>query len=124
MYSCIVVIHKPNKDIGYYGADVTGPVFKKIALKIYSNNMIIDKVSNKDPQLATIDNNYKRFYEASKVAHKIMPNVVGMTGMDAISLLENIGLKVKMIGIGKVKNQSLKKGEPIIKGSTVIIETS
>ena len=124
MYSCIVVIHKPNKEIGYYGADVTGPVFKKIALKIYSNKIIIDNVSNKDPKLATIDNNYKSFYEASKEVHKTMPNVVGMTGMDAISLLENIGLKVKMIGIGKVKNQSVKKGEQIIKGSTVIIETS
>jgi cell division protein FtsI (penicillin-binding protein 3) len=32
-YSCIVVIHDPDKNIGYYGADVSGPVFKKIAQK-------------------------------------------------------------------------------------------
>ena len=30
-YSCIVVIHEPDKSVGYYGADVSGPVFKKIA---------------------------------------------------------------------------------------------
>ncbi|MEX1383051.1 peptidoglycan D,D-transpeptidase FtsI family protein, partial [Lutibacter sp.] len=27
-YSCIVVIHKPNTKTGFYGADVSGPVFK------------------------------------------------------------------------------------------------
>ena len=35
-YSCIVVIHKPNKSKGYYGSTVAAPVFKKIADKIYS----------------------------------------------------------------------------------------
>ena len=38
-----------------------------------------------------------------------MPNVRGMTGMDAFALLENIGLKVQFTGTGKVKYQSLKK---------------
>src|SRR5699024_2135057 len=33
-YSCIVVIHKPRTDIGYYGGTVTGDVFKRIAQKI------------------------------------------------------------------------------------------
>lgn len=33
-----------------------------------------------------------------------MPNVKGMAGMDAVSLLENLGFKVKFIGVGKVKN--------------------
>src|SRR5690606_38353792 len=28
VYSCIVVIHEPDKSVGYYGADVSGPVFK------------------------------------------------------------------------------------------------
>ena len=29
-YSCIVVIHKPDKKLGYYGSTVAAPVFKKI----------------------------------------------------------------------------------------------
>jgi len=29
-YSCIVVIHEPEEKIGYYGADVAGPVFKSV----------------------------------------------------------------------------------------------
>ena len=35
-YSCIVVIHEPNKKKGYYGATVAAPVFKEIAQKIYT----------------------------------------------------------------------------------------
>ena len=36
-YSCIVVVHKPNVAAGYYGADVAGPVFKRIAQKIFTD---------------------------------------------------------------------------------------
>ncbi len=35
-YSSIVVIHRPNKRLGYYGSTVAAPVFKKIAKKIYT----------------------------------------------------------------------------------------
>ena len=45
-YSCIVVIHEPDKSVGYYGADVSGPVFKKIAQKIYTDSPLIDEVDD------------------------------------------------------------------------------
>ncbi|MEN9488127.1 MAG: hypothetical protein RL494_392, partial [Bacteroidota bacterium] len=36
-YSCIVVVHKPNTSKNnYYGADVAGPVFKRIAQKVFT----------------------------------------------------------------------------------------
>jgi cell division protein FtsI (penicillin-binding protein 3) len=35
-YSCIVVVHRPNKRKGYYGNLVAAPVFKTIAHKLYS----------------------------------------------------------------------------------------
>ena len=54
----------------------------------------------------------------------IIPNVTGMPAMDAISLLENFGLIVEVKGIGKVKKQSLKKGTPIKKGATIILNLS
>jgi cell division protein FtsI (penicillin-binding protein 3) len=47
-----------------------------------------------------------------------------MAGMDAVALLENLGLKVKAIGIGKVKKQSLQAGENINKNATIILELS
>ena len=42
-YSCIVVLHKPNKKIGYYGSDVAAPVFKRIAEKISSRFPVIEE---------------------------------------------------------------------------------
>ena len=43
-YSCIVVIHEPDKSVGYYGADVSGPVFKSVAQKVYTNSPLVDEV--------------------------------------------------------------------------------
>jgi len=47
--------------------------------------------------------------------------VRGMAGMDAVSLLENLGLKVKVVGNGTVKYQSLEPGEIIGKGNQIVL---
>jgi cell division protein FtsI (penicillin-binding protein 3) len=47
-----------------------------------------------------------------------------MSGMDAVALLENLGMKVKAIGVGKVKKQSIQAGQPILKNNTIILELS
>ena len=52
------------------------------------------------------------YYEKLQNESITIPNVVGMAGMDAVSLLENIGLNVKIIGNGTVNKQSLKSGSP------------
>ncbi|MBC35182.1 MAG: cell division protein [Bacteroidetes bacterium] len=53
--------------------------------------------------------------------HKtLVPNVKGMSVKDAIYLLEQYGLKVKIIGKGKVSSQSLRPGT-VINGSKEII---
>lgn len=44
------------------------------------------------------------------IARNTIPNVVGMGARDAVYLLENEGLKVRIRGIGKVKQQSIKPG--------------
>ena len=53
-----------------------------------------------------------------------MPNLHGMNGMDAVALLENQGFKVKAIGTGRVKSQSIKEGEVLEKLKTITIELS
>lgn len=53
-----------------------------------------------------------------------MPNVIGLAGMDAISLLENLGLKVNVFGNGTVQNQSIKKGEAYKKGAVITLNLS
>ena len=44
--------------------------------------------------------------------------------MDAIALLENLGMKVKAVGIGKVKKQSLQAGQNLVKNTTILLELS
>jgi len=123
-YSCIVVIHNPNKDTGYYGASVAGPIFKEIAQKIYTTTPIDNQSVEDKVEFASINNQYKEYNKAIIKQYTNVPNVEGMSGMDAVSLLENLGLKVKFSGVGKVNYQSLKKGEKLVKGTTIILKLS
>jgi cell division protein FtsI (penicillin-binding protein 3) len=60
--------------------------------------------------------------EPRKVSKTIMPNLTGMGLKDALYLLENAGLSVKIEGCGKVKNQSIQPGSQIVKGSSVYLK--
>ena len=124
VYSCIVVIHRPNKKIGYYGNIVAGPVFKKIAHNIYRDVPVLKEISNEEPQFAHVNSDFESYFEMSEMGIKKIPNVKGMSGMDAVSILENLGLKVEFDGNGKVKNQSIKSGKEIIKGTIIKLELS
>lgn len=123
-YSCIVVIHKPDKNVGYYGADVAGPVFKRIAQKIFTDSPSMNHVKNIDAKVVSQEKNYSEYYKKVEKEEQIVPNVKGMEGMDAVALLENLGLKVKVIGVGRVKKQSLTSGQAFNKNQTIIIELS
>lgn len=123
-YSCIVVVHKPDKTVGYYGGDVAGPVFKRIAQKIFTDSPSTNHVKNIDAKLVSQEKSYNSYYKKVEKETKIVPNVKGMDGMDALALLENLGLKVKVIGMGRVKKQSLTSGQAFNKNQTIIIELS
>jgi cell division protein FtsI (penicillin-binding protein 3) len=123
-YSCIVVVHKPNTSRNnYYGADVAGPVFKRIAQKIFTDAPSTNEIKKLDVKIPKQENNYNAYYTQVQKKQSI-PDVKGMSGMDAIALLENLGLKVKAVGIGKVKKQSLQAGENIAKNTTIVLELS
>lgn len=123
-YSCIVVIHSPKKEKGYYGATVAAPVFKEIAQKIYTTTPVDNQSVNEKVQFAELDKSYSSYYKNLQKSHSLVPNVKGMSGMDAVSLLENIGFKVQFSGTGKVKYQSLSKGQKAKKGTTIILKLS
>ena len=123
-YSCIVVIHDPKKKKGYYGATVAGPVFKEIAQKIYTTTPIDNQSVDDKIEFAAIDKEYLDFDKEINKEYQEVPDVRGMSGMDALALLENIGLKVQFTGVGKVKSQSLRKGEKLVKGRTIILKLS
>ncbi|WP_159799581.1 penicillin-binding protein [Flavobacterium sp. MK4S-17] len=122
-YSCIVIIHKPSISKGYYGADVSGPVFKRIAQKIYTDVPSTDRIKLND-KIKKQEQLYASYYDKAQKEFKAMPNLVGMSGMDAVALLGNLGIKVQVIGAGKVKKQSLAPGGELNKEETVILELS
>lgn len=124
-YSCIVVVHNPNTSKNnYYGADVAGPVFKRIAQKIFTDVPSTNEIKNLDRKNIIQEKNYTEYYSESQQKHSVVPNLQGMPGMDAVALLENLGIKVKAIGVGRVKKQSLKPGEALDKSKTIILELS
>jgi cell division protein FtsI (penicillin-binding protein 3) len=51
-----------------------------------------------------------------------VPNVLGMGLRDALYILENRGLRVRIQGSGMVKKQSLQPGDRAVHGSTIVIE--
>ncbi|HVA98299.1 MAG TPA: penicillin-binding protein [Bacteroidia bacterium] len=53
-----------------------------------------------------------------------VPNVIGMQAEDAIYLLENAGLHVKIIGDGTIIKQSIDAGTKITKGAQIVLELS
>lgn len=122
-YSCIVVIHKPTQH-SYYGGDVAGPVFKRIAQKIFTDVPSLQEIKDIDNPLPKAVSNYKKYYAQVKQSGNEMPSVVGLHAMDAIALLENLGVKVITQGFGKVKKQSIPQGSQISKQTTVILELS
>ncbi len=123
-YSCIVVVHKPNVANGYFGADVAGPVFKRIAQKIFTDVPSTNVVKNLAKKNKSQEENYYKYNKKLNSNPKVIPNLKGMPGMDAVALLENLGMKVKAIGIGKVRKQSIQAGEPILKNNTITLELS
>ncbi|MDA7708225.1 penicillin-binding transpeptidase domain-containing protein, partial [Flavobacteriaceae bacterium] len=111
-YSCIVVIHKPNKKKGYYGSAVAAPVFKKIADKIYSLT----------PELVNYNNTEK--FISSQIHSKLdkslidisdLSSIIGKNFKNILPALENLGFDVSFVGKGMIiktfrfKNKSQKK---------------
>jgi len=121
-YSCIVIIHKPSKSKGFYGGDVSGPVFKRIAQKIFTDVPSTNEIKNLDRKSKMQEANFAKY--SNLVSSEKVPNVHGMPGMDAVALFENLKMKVKVIGVGKVKKQSIQAGQPIIKNNTITLELS
>lgn len=52
---------------------------------------------------------------------KIVPNVRGMGAKDAVFLLEEKGLRVRLNGMGKVVSQSITPGSTAVKGQTITL---
>ena len=125
-YSCIVIVHKPASHIGYYGADVAGPVFKRVAQKVFTDVPSTDVLDESPKVSPLIAQNYEKYDKILHSAEKYLPSVVGMPVMDAIALLENLNLRVQIQGnaFGVVKQQSVEPGSILQKNKIIVLKAS
>ncbi len=154
IYSCIVVVSAPSRDI--YGATVSGTVFTAIANKVYASSLEYHKSVNLEAErksalpvskdgnrqdLISIYRMLKIPFSSSATSEWIktdgsgskvktrnlstsktmVPNVKGLNAKDAVYILENLGMKVGIIGFGKVVSQSIVPKTAIEYGRSIQI---
>ncbi len=159
MYSCIVVVNSPSKNV-YYGNMVAGPVFLEIARKVFATsvdmhptvtrnrdtvpdlpfsktgNMDELRYSLKELDIPIENSRIKADWVTTEkkaeaveftkrnIVHGLVPNVISMGAKDAVYLLENAGLRVRLLGRGSVRTQSIAPGTSVRKGDQIILEMS
>ncbi len=105
----------PTVSAGYRSE--TEAVYKGLNLQIVPGGNVSDWVS------VTTDGN--KIFEKDKVfTQNTIPDVIGMKAKDAVYVLESLGLKVIIKGIGTVRSQSVKPGDKIYNNKVIILNLS
>jgi cell division protein FtsI (penicillin-binding protein 3) len=113
-YSCIVVINRPMRSMGFYANIVAAPVFRDIAIAV---NRMTPEISTPAPGYYTTGisqhyynqslNREMREERALESLENDDPSIlVGWPANEAIALLESHGYTVKLRGNGRVKKAS------------------
>lgn len=118
-HSCIVYIREPSKYIS--SGRTCGKAFKEIAEATYIKNGGISSIETTDSTNIKLPNLNIKPNSPKKVISTIMPNLQGLTARDAVFYMENLNIKVKLIGSGKVYHQSIKKGNPLTQVAEVTL---
>jgi cell division protein FtsI (penicillin-binding protein 3) len=63
-------------------------------------------------------------FKKRSVVKGLVPNVVSMGAKDAVYLLENAGLNVRLLGRGSVHSQSIPPGSRVRKGEQIVLKMS
>ena len=131
-YSCIVCLRKSGLPAS--GGGMSGVVFRHIAEGVMAQNVkrlvddARDSTSNFTPGVKG-GNEASATYvlnrlglkgtapKAVKTNQGIVPDVTGMGARDAVYELERRGLKVALVGRGKVKSQSIAAGKAVTPGT-------
>ena len=110
------MIHKPNKNKGYYGNIVAAPVFKEIAQKINSVTPLNEHYSFSEIEMKTSESMNNLVLNLN---NEIMPDFSKHEMMDIISIVENSDYKIELIGVGEKMKQIKKPGSKLKKGEKI-----
>jgi cell division protein FtsI (penicillin-binding protein 3) len=120
-YSMIVVIRKPRHGPPS-GGIMCGTVFKTIAEEIYSRNIITNTKAFPIDTIHPMEAIVKKKLDDLKTETGLVPDVRGMGAKDALYAMENVGLRINLVGQGTVIAQSIPPGSEVEKGRTVVIQ--
>ncbi len=78
-----------------------------------------DKIIKQTPSPADTITNLDVIYFVTNDANLIVPNVVGLSSKVAKDVLQKLGIKVSLDGVGYVSSQSIPEGTPITEGMEI-----
>lgn len=113
-YSCIVCIRKHGLPAS--GGGQCGPVFSEISQQVMNQGAYRDASKAADSTSIFVPEFSK---ERTAAQADVVPDVAGMGARDAVYMMENAGLKVRLQGTGTVREQSIPAGTKNAKGKTV-----
>ncbi len=79
----------------------------------------IDSISVQTDWTVVMQNGDKAVLRGRRLPSKTIPNVKGMGARDAVYVLSNLGLQVKLNGVGHVRRQNPVTGSPVVAGEVV-----
>ncbi len=126
-------IHKPVNNLQNPFAEI--PKVKNglgIPTMIALRGLLIDIKSNPDfsqEGFVSIQTQDKNVFASNRnpdqqLSKGVMPDLTGMAAADVLFLMENRGYRIKIKGIGAVKNQSIPAGQSIAKNTIILVELS
>ena len=118
------VIRHPRHGKGFIGSDVPQPkAGERGALEYVLDKLDIEADNDSiETQWVTAKREDGREDVELKdipIREGLVPNVVGMGAKDAVYLLESVGLRASLNGMGRVSSQSVSPGSRVSKGQTV-----
>lgn len=109
-------IVNPNVKNGNIGA--AGYVLDQLGIQIDSNFQNKYKLNGETAWgQASANSGNVKLEKRKELDKDSVPDVYGMGARDAVYVLESCGLKVKILGRGKVQSQSIAAGEKVKKGT-------
>jgi cell division protein FtsI (penicillin-binding protein 3) len=127
---CLILVNSPQ--VGRYGGAVAAPIFKNIAERLANShykffNPPINE--NEIPAgykiISTVHSEKERVQPVKEeiiISGTEMPDLTGYNLRDAILILNQLGLKYKVSGTGRVTSQSIPAGESLKNKKSLLIE--
>lgn len=127
----LVSVDSPRNG-GYYGGTIAAPVFKRIAeatlrhLGVPSDEapasryLVADR-SSSEPELTPVRVSAHQRASVAPATQGLMPDMTGASGREALRVLTELGLHVRLEGSGVVVTQSIQPGQPLERGASCVL---